>query len=399
MREREPDVRRSGITEVHDPVDGGGRPLNLSVGVITIPLSKSGVVPLRNLIEILCDLSTDVRLVTGNAGYEAFADDTRLRTSGVRMEAGRTAFRKILNNASAQLLLCCKMVRMSRGLGTWILFMGADTLVLPAVVARLLRKRVVIVFSGSYAMTQEVLRSPLRRLVSMSTNLNCTLANRIVLYSRNHVSEWGLGRFDKKIIIAHRHFVDFGRFKMSPGVEHRRDDIGYVGRLSREKGVVILVEAIQILKVQRPGIRLLIAGDGPLLGDLERAIDAANLKDSVELLGWVPHDRLPGLFGRLKLLVLPSYTEGLPNTLLEAMAAGTVVVATGVGGVPDLIIHGQNGFIIRDTSAEAVAEGIVQALDAKNLQSVAANARETVEGKFQFTRVAARWKKLLAEDL
>ena len=78
----------------------------------------------------------------------------------------------------------------------------------------------------------------------------------------------------------------------------------------------------------------------------------SHVNKNVTLVGWISHDELPSYLNMLKLLVVPSYTEGLPNIVIEAMSCGTPVLATPVGGVPDLIEDGITGFILEDNFPE-----------------------------------------------
>lgn len=104
-----------------------------------------------------------------------------------------------------------------------------------------------------------------------------------------------------------------------------------------------------------------------------------NLNKKVELTGWIPHDKLPDYLNMLKLVVLPSYTEGLPNIMLEAMACGTAVLATSVGGIPDVIKDGDTGFIMENNSPECVAENVIMVLNDSNLDRIVKNAKELIE--------------------
>ena len=97
-----------------------------------------------------------------------------------------------------------------------------------------------------------------------------------------------------------------------------------------------------------------------------------------------PHQELPDYLTRLKLLVLPSYTEGLPNNVLEAMACGTPVLATSVGAIPDVVPRDkETGFLVRDNSPPCLAKNIVEALTDPELKRIALNARNFVENEFQ----------------
>jgi glycosyltransferase involved in cell wall biosynthesis len=94
----------------------------------------------------------------------------------------------------------------------------------------------------------------------------------------------------------------------------------------------------------------------------------------------------------LRLLVLPSYTEGLPNIMLEAMACGTPVLAT-----PDVIIDGKTGFIMENNSPECIAENVIRALNSPDLERIAEERRQFVEENFSFESTVTRWKEVLEE--
>jgi len=94
-------------------------------------------------------------------------------------------------------------------------------------------------------------------------------------------------------------------------------------------------------------------------------------------------------------LVLPSYTEGLPNIMLEAMACGTPVLATPVGAIPDVIRDGKTGFIMEDNSPKCIAENVVRALEHPDLEEIAEAGRRFVEEEFTFERAVEKWRGIL----
>src|SRR5207244_4478612 len=124
----------------------------------------------------------------------------------------------------------------------------------------------------------------------------------------------------------------------------RKRIVGAAGRLSPEKGFDVLVDAIALVRDHNPDVAFAIFGDGPCRPDLQQQISSLGLTGAVALAGfrldldqYLPH---------LDLLVLPSHTEGLPNVVLEACAAGVPVVATAVGGTPEVIEDGASGFLV-----------------------------------------------------
>ena len=131
-----------------------------------------------------------------------------------------------------------------------------------------------------------------------------------------------------------------------------------VGRLSAEKGHADLIEAIDQLHKARLGqtFHLLIVGEGPERNVIQRKIDQLGLRDIVTLTGQ-QHDMGP-YYTMADIVVLPSHSEGSPNVLLEAMAAGISTVATNVGGVPEIAKHGETTLMVERKKPEAIAEAL-----------------------------------------
>jgi glycosyltransferase involved in cell wall biosynthesis len=98
---------------------------------------------------------------------------------------------------------------------------------------------------------------------------------------------------------------------------------------------------------------------------------------------------------KMKLLVFPSYSEGLPSTLLEGMACGTPVLVTPVGAMPDIIQDGKNGFIMQNNSPECIAKNIRRALDHPDLEVISKNARTLIEKNFSYKATVEKHKNLI----
>ena len=141
------------------------------------------------------------------------------------------------------------------------------------------------------------------------------------------------------------------------GVHEDEFLIGYVGRLSEEKGVKYLIEAQATLHNHDVRLKTVIIGDGPKREELMEMVDACKLNQQVFFLGF--QDKLEKWFPAIDLFVLPSLTEGTPMSLLEAMSYGIPVVATAVGGVPQIITSGENGILIPPGSVESLKRAIV----------------------------------------
>lgn len=162
--------------------------------------------------------------------------------------------------------------------------------------------------------------------------------------------------------------------------------IATAGRLSPEKAQGDLISAFAAVKMQYPRLHLLICGDGPLRGQLEEQARACGA-DNVRFLG---HRRdVDTLMPGFDLFVLPSLTEGFPNVLLEAAACHVPIVATKVGGVPEIILHGETGQLVEAGNVRQLIAAITRCIEDKNMSSrCAASAYALVSEKYNFTRQA-----------
>lgn len=169
--------------------------------------------------------------------------------------------------------------------------------------------------------------------------------------------------------------------------------IGYVGRLDRRKGLEQLLEAMVIIADHIPGARLIIIGDGPLRPELEAQRRALGISDRVAFLGH--RADATALLPRLDAFVQPSLSEGLSNSLLEAMAAGLPIVATDIGANSEVVSHGRSALLVPPGRPEALAEAVVELHRCPGLSAdLARGARERVRARFDLRRSAERYLEL-----
>jgi glycosyltransferase involved in cell wall biosynthesis len=171
----------------------------------------------------------------------------------------------------------------------------------------------------------------------------------------------------------------------------------WVGRMDPIKGLDTLVAAVDLLRRERR-VCLMLAGDGPERAKVEADVAARGLQDCVRLLGR-RHD-VPRLLRSADLFVFPSRTEGLPNAILEAMAAGLPVVATDVPGTRDLVRDGENGLLVRSDDATALAGALARLLDDRAMATVMAErAQGLVRADYTLERCQERYVGLYREVL
>jgi glycosyltransferase involved in cell wall biosynthesis len=168
---------------------------------------------------------------------------------------------------------------------------------------------------------------------------------------------------NKRVIILYNPVISKSFNGSRPHVESlRAGRILFMGRVGERKGAYDILEAVPEVIRSYPDARFILAGDG----DLEKAkrISAEKGIDrNVEFPGWVKGDDKRAYFRNSDIYLLPSYHEGIPVSILEAMAAGLPVISTPVGGIPDAIEDGVNGFLVNPGDARAIAEKLVYLLE------------------------------------
>jgi glycosyltransferase involved in cell wall biosynthesis len=183
---------------------------------------------------------------------------------------GANTFTRILKYIYAQLRISVKLAKIAGNTDLWIFFIGGDTLLFPMLTAKLLKKNVVLAFAGSSVQTLISANDNIFKPVEILSKINCILSKKIVLYSENLIEEWNLEKYINKISIAHKHFLDFDKFKIKNKFDERENLVGYIGRLSEEKGTLNFVNAIPEIIKERDDIEFLIGGDGQLQNGINR---------------------------------------------------------------------------------------------------------------------------------
>lgn len=176
--------------------------------------------------------------------------------------------------------------------------------------------------------------------------------------------------------------------------------IAFVGRLDAVKGAVLLLEAFAGLRARHPEARLVVIGDGPDRADIEARATELGLGDRVDFLGYRPQEEVAALLEQADMLVLPSFAEGVPVVLMEAMASRIPAVSTVIAGIPELIEDGVTGRLL----APGDVAGLEAALDALLSDpgarvALGARGREKVVAEFDLAAEAAWLAQIFAGSL
>ena len=168
-----------------------------------------------------------------------------------------------------------------------------------------------------------------------------------------------------------------------------------VGRLGEQKGQLVLIEAAARLLEEGTPLELVLAGEGPMREVLEAAIVRAGVGGSITITGWIDNARVRDEIARSRALVLPSFAEGLPVVLMEALALGRPVITTAVAGIPELV-DGECGWVVPAGSVDALAEAMRTALatPTDQLERMGRVGRERVRAQHDVMAEAEQLAKL-----
>lgn len=384
----------------------GGRKHKPTVGILPhVFIERVSALRVDELVAILSHFTTTMLIITD--GYDNTRGDVRI----IPIKATKRArfLSKVIEQVSIHIQLLRVLFTMRNEIEVLLFFLGGIEFAIPLAFAKCLDIKCFVVLTGlgnikriqplkERGGAQQYGELTRLRLSTLLERLSFRFSDKLIVLDESLIDQANLSRYRKKTVLAHRHFVDSEDFQMKDDVEKRANVVSYVGRLHEEKGVLNLVRAIPKVLAKRHDVKFVIVGEGQLEGELRSYVAAHALSQNVTFQGWIPHDELHKYLVKSKLLVLPSYTEGLPHAMLEAMACGTPVLATPVGAVPEVIHDKETGFLVPDNSPDQLAEGILSALAYPYLSRIVGKARILVQSEFRYENVLKMWRDVICDD-
>lgn len=196
--------------------------------------------------------------------------------------------------------------------------------------------------------------------------------------------------------------VDLAQFNPFPadgvvrrqfGIPENAPLIGTVANFAFEKGYPYLLDAVQTLLTQDPSLWFLLVGSGPFENEIKKK--ARQIPNHRQIIFAGHRSNIPRLLASLDVFLLASVMEGFPNVLLEAMAMAKPVIATGVGGIPELIESGKNGILVPPKNGEALAQAVLSLLkDRKKAEAMGSAAEELIRRSFTLDRMIDQYENL-----
>jgi glycosyltransferase involved in cell wall biosynthesis len=288
--------------------------------------------------------------------------------------------------------------------------MGA-TFFLPMLIAKLLKKKTVYFISGLAGgdVNSKIMKIIYKQtlfgagglifpaIISSLEELNYSLADIIVVESPGLAHQIASDKYHGKPVLNGALFVDIKAFRPKIKLSERADTVSYFGAITEHKGLMNLIDAIPLILKENDNIQFVIGGAGPALAEIKKRLKNSQVIENakVVLCGKINHKEIPDYLNEAKLVVLPSYGEGLPNIVLEAMACGTLALATPVGGIPDVIRDGETGFIMEDNTPECIARNVIRALNHPDMEKITNNAHALIEREYTLEAAVERYRKIL----
>jgi colanic acid/amylovoran biosynthesis glycosyltransferase len=210
-------------------------------------------------------------------------------------------------------------------------------------------------------------------------------------YGRSQLYRWVARSHWSRVKVVHCGLDrDFHQGDLTPPPAAPR--LVCVGRLCEQKGQLLLVQAAALLRDRGVSFELVLAGDGDMRADIEVELQRLSLVDQVRITGWISGAQVREELLAARAMVLPSFAEGLPVVIMEAMVLQRPVLSTYVAGIPELVVPGQTGWLFPAGDVEAIAQAMAEALGAStsSLQAMGQAARQRVLERHDIDTEAAK---------
>lgn len=378
--------------------------------LVSFPMGSSSIgdIFLSDLIDIIQSICDEIYVISGSKFYDK-KENINFMNLGISLHLKGSIhplwwsnILQILKIIYIQIKMCYILLTIYNHVDVAFFYLGGPNFVLPVAMSKILGIKVISAANGlgshSYNECLSNNKIEFRKIIyyvlKFCESFIFYLSDRIIVQSDNVVSFLGLEKYNRKIVNGSR-FIDTAIFRRNIPQKDRANVIGYIGRMSYEKGVLNFIKGASIIIKDRSDLGFIISGDGPLMSMVINVLIEENLTEKIKIAGWVSHDKIGSALNDLKLLVLPSYSEGLPTIVLEAMASGTPVLATSVGGIPDIIKDENTGFIMENNMPKCIAKNIIRALDHPRIEDIINNAEKLVENDYSYISAIERYKAII----
>jgi len=306
---------------------------------------------------------------------------------------------QVLYHLSQQIKITLKLFKL-RKVDILIFARGLDFYILPILFVRIfLHNKVIIKSDGRSSVAAMMYLGKGKRykvaVIKIIEWMSYFLANKIVVDSTYAIKLYNMQKYGDKICVASSDcFVDTHFFTNYKELSDREYDVAYVGRFSRKKGFLEFMQAVQLLPRSEQN-KVIIIGAEPVDYEVQKLLTDIKTQNKARVVDWAEPDELVRYLNDIKVVVIPSYGEGMTSTALEAIACGCMVIATPVGSLPAIIKDESTGFILKNNSPTEIVAGIIRALSYPRLDSIAQNARLLIDEEYTYEAMSDKWRNIL----
>lgn len=333
---------------------------------------------LSKFVRIIAEIASETWVISGS---ENLTNNNFVHWIKIDFNSKRTYFQKVINQLFIQLDICVKSLSIAKNIDAAIIL--PTSMFLPLIVLKFMNKKTLLF----------VAQKTNHKLIQIFIKLCIIFSDKIIVESEAVIESHDLRKYKNKIVIGNV-FVDMAIYSERNTIIDREYSVGYVGNLDERKGINNLIKGFSNISEKHPNLKLLIGGKGPLQTIVEAA---AKNNENIKYRGLISTQDLPNFYNELKVFILPSISEGVPNVLLEAMACGTPVLSTPVGGIPNLIVDSKNGFLMENNSPESIEINLLRALNYKNIERLVNDAKQTIYNEYSFGAAVERYLKIMSE--
>ncbi len=349
------------------------------------PLNKSGEVTTSKLIRVICDSYKNVTLVGGNISLEK--DVSGVRIESYNYEKSNSKISKIADMFNLQRKISL-FLRKNVKPGDHVIFWLGDKMLLPYLTARRITDHLGYFVYGN--LSTEGNNSFFMRISAKLVMYMANHADRIFVESKAVKDGWN-GLLKRSVDELHL-YSDI--IKFNP-IENRQSKVGMLCRLAGVKHVMESIQAFNEVHMEHPEWKLEMIGSGLQEEECRQLVKSLGAEEYIKLFGWVDHDTVESITSEWKFNMLSSDHEGLPNSMIEMMGKGVPIIATMVGGIPDLLRDGENGIVLEGTKVEDIKVGVLKAIKATNYEQLSTEAYKTVCNKYSLTGAKKQAMQLL----
>ena len=314
-------------------------------------------------------------------------------------------------NPMMEFLAIWSIIKLRRDVDV-VLLIGCPFSTLLSIVAKLLNKKLIIFLGGSRL---DVLRTYIKnhnfpifklvQLVLLDIGFNfftLFFCDKIIIQSYRLYDDPIVSMFKYKTRQAYNlpSNLFYTIFDSKIDVSKRDLIVGFIGLSRVVKGIHLFLRSIPLVHAKRPDIKFLIISDYSKCEPLSmfEEISQTSKWKNVEIIPYIANDLLPNYYNKMKLLVIPSFTEGLPHVAIEAMACRTPILCTNVGDLHLFVKHEYSGLLLPDNNPENISKYILMYIDeTEKLTQITNNAYNTIRSKLTCDQMISNWRSVMVE--